>query len=78
MVLESDVNVVIADLPPRIRSFTICVNGFYTVVVDDKLCPEARLNAYKHEIYHIEKGDFDRSRNGNVDLIEIFAHKEVE
>lgn len=60
-------------MPGRIRSYTVRKDGFYTIVVNENLSEEARLEAYRHELKHIEQGDFDKSCS--ADLIEIFAHE---
>jgi len=59
-------------MPGRIRSYTVRKDGFYTIVVNENLCEEARLKAFKHEMDHINNGDFDKSCS--ADLIEIRAH----
>ena len=60
-------------MPGRIRSYTVRKEDYYTIVVNSNLSEEARLEAYRHEVDHIERGDFDKV---NADLIEIHAHRE--
>lgn len=49
------------DAPTTVRAFTIVdENGDYNVYVNSSLSPEARERAIKHELKHIEQGDFDK------------------
>jgi hypothetical protein len=61
-------------MPGRIRSYTVRKDDFYTIVVNENLNEKARLEAYKHEMNHINNGDFDK--RCSADLIEIVAHGE--
>lgn len=52
-----------------------CSEG-YTVYLNSRLSEIQRLKAYKHELEHIDNGDYDSINTG---LIEIYAHgKEQE
>lgn len=60
-------------IPFKIRGMTVpCADG-YTVYLNSKLSEEQRLKAYKHELEHIDNGDYDKI---NAGLIEIYAHGE--
>lgn len=68
-----DVNVVLADLPGTISAYTVANPDFsYTVVLNSRLNYERQQKAYKHEIDHIENGDYDKKCS--VDLLECYAH----
>jgi hypothetical protein len=55
-----------------IKGFAVLKDSVITIVINDNLSPEARMEAYEHEIYHIEHDDFYSDRN--VDDIENEAH----
>ena len=38
-------------------------DDFYTIVINEALCQKARIEAYRHELDHIERGDFDSDEN---------------
>ena len=57
----------------RIRSYVVRKDDFYTIVINEALCQEARIEAYHHELDHIERGDFDSDEN--TGMIEIRAHE---
>lgn len=68
-----DVNVVLADLPSRIAAYTVANPDFsYTIVVNARLNFERQQKACRHEMFHIENGDYDRKHS--ADLIECYAH----
>lgn len=70
--IDDDVRVVVADMPSTIHGYTICKDGFYTIVLNDSLSYEMKQNAYDHEMSHIRKNDFQGS---SADRIEIYAHE---
>ena len=51
-------------------------DDFYTIIIDESLSPEARMKAYRHELEHIESGDFDSEEDTGI--IEIRAHKKED
>ena len=63
-------------MPPRVRSYVVRKDGWYTICINETLCNKARLRAYKHEIDHILRGDFDSDTP--TGLIEIRAHEMEE
>ena len=72
----TDTRVYIVPLPPRIKSFLVKRNDFYTICVNECLSPEARMKAYEHELWHLEHDDLHSDLP--TGLIEIRAHKEVD
>lgn len=61
-------------MPGRVRSYTVLKDGFFTIVINENLSEEARWKAYRHEMDHINNGDYEK--NCSADLIEIYAHEE--
>lgn len=47
-------------------------DGGHTVFIDDRLSDEAKRNAYRHALRHIEEDDF--GKHGDVGGIEAEAH----
>ena len=47
-------------LPGKVKGYTVLMDGFYTIVVNSNLSPEARMRAYRHEVKHLGKDDFHR------------------
>lgn len=68
-----DVNVILADMPAAVGAYSIANPDLsYTVVINARLNRERQLEAYQHEMAHIECGDYERKTS--VDIIECFAH----
>ena len=68
-----DVNVILADMPARIPAYSVANSDqSYTIVLNSRLCYERQLQAYYHEMKHIENGDFEKKCS--ADIIECFAH----
>ena len=63
-------------IPGRIQSYVVKKDDFYTIIIDESLSPEARMKAYRHELEHIENGDFDSDESTGI--IEIRAHKKED
>lgn len=76
MAISSNIRVVLASMPARIRAYTVLVDGYYTIVLNDDLSPQAKHRACQHELMHIENGDFERSVS--ADLLEVRAHRIIE
>ena len=54
-----DVYVYMQQLPDGLKSFvTPCADG-YTVYIDPRLDKESQIKAFKHEIEHIARNDFE-------------------
>lgn len=61
---------------PSIREAVMpCLDGGYTVYIDDRLSPEGKRRAFRHAVRHIKNKDFDKY---DVGTIETQAHKQVE
>ena len=68
-----DVNTILANMPGTIGGYTVCnADTSYTIVLNARLNYERQLQAYHHEMLHIENGDYDK--RCSVDLIECYAH----
>ena len=68
-----DVNTILADMPGSIAAYTISnADMTYTIALNSRLNYERQLQAYHHEMCHIENGDYDR--RCSADLIECYAH----
>ena len=70
------INIRIMPLPGKIQSFVVYKDDFYTIVVNECLNQTARMKAYRHELEHIENGDFDSDESTGI--IEIRAHKKED
>ena len=70
--MKTDIRTIVYPLPSGIKSYVALVNGFYTIVLNDNLSPSGRYQAYKHEIEHIDNGDF--FKDSYADNIELIAH----
>lgn len=61
-------------LPTTIRGFSRKNEDMtYTIVLNSRLNSEMQKKCFKHEMKHIDNGDFDRS--DDVDAVEVEAHK---
>lgn len=68
-----DVLVNLVELPGTIRSFVVAnADLTYTIMLNSRLSREQNIISYKHELEHIQNGDYDKKCS--VDLIEITAH----
>ena len=70
------INIRIMPLPGKIQSFVVYKDDFYTIVVNECLNQNARMRAYRHELDHIENGDFESDLP--TGMIEIRAHKKED
>jgi hypothetical protein len=49
------------DMPCTVHAFTLKEDAdSFDVYINSRLCREAQVEAYEHEIAHIENGDFER------------------
>lgn len=70
----NDIVTVLADLPTTVGGYTLRDHsGDYTIVLNARMSRERQLEAYRHELGHIQGDDFSSSLS--VDLIEIHAHQ---
>lgn len=72
--MTENIRTYLCDMPLTIRGYTVLKDDWYTIVINENLCPESRLRAYRHELGHILRGDFERQCS--ADLIEVYAHGE--
>lgn len=70
------INIRILPLPGKIQSFVVYKDDFYTIVVNECLNQNARMRAYRHELDHIENGDFESDLP--TGMIEIRTHKKED
>ena len=68
----NEYRVIYLDMPTTIRSFAVKRDEEYTIVINPRLSCEDRQERYRHEVFHIENGDFEKECS--VDLIEMVAH----
>lgn len=60
-----------ADMPPSVKAYTVLQDGFYTIVLNSRLCREMNVMSFEHEINHINKDDFIKD---DVSKIESETH----
>ncbi len=68
-------NVILCDLPERVKGMVVRTfdgDECYTIVLNSKLNREQQLEAYRHELEHIECDDF--ASDWSVDEIEWVRH----
>lgn len=73
--MKPDINVFLMNLPGK-KNEVIIENedGSYTIVIDDQLSQEGKLQAYSHAYRHIESNHFEKD---NVQEIESETHRSV-
>lgn len=71
--MTEDVNVAYLDLPVRVHGF-VRQNGdcTCTIVLNSRDSRERNMEAYRHELEHLQRDDF--YSDSNVDTIETAAH----
>lgn len=62
-----------AELPARIKAYTVRKDGEYTIVVNSILAKQQQLKEIQHELAHISMGHFDSDISH--DLMEIEVHQ---
>lgn len=71
MTMTENIYTYIVPLPPGVNEAVMpCADG-YTVYIADHLSHAGRLEAYKHALRHIKRGDWKRL---DVQQIEVHAH----
>lgn len=63
-------------MPVRCKAFTIVSDEFYNIYLNSRHTYEQNLKSLKHELRHINNGDFDIV-NTDVDILECERHKEM-
>lgn len=67
------INTFLIDMPTRIKGQTVKnEDGSYSVFLNSRMANNQIKKTYRHEIEHIENGDFEKN---NVQSIEMTAHK---
>ena len=69
----NDIRIYTAELPGKIRAFTVRKDDDYSIVINAILSREQQLKECRHELAHIANGDYDSL--SPVDLIELRAHE---
>ena len=73
LMMTPDVNVIEADLPVSISAYVVPnADMTFTIVLNSRMAWERRVEAYKHELQHIQNGDYQKS---SADMIEFYAHE---
>lgn len=71
--MMNDVYTCMKNMPPSIAGFTVSnPDDTYTIVLNARMTNERLMEAYRHEIEHIENNDFEKY---DVQEIEQNAHK---
>lgn len=74
--MTDEIYVKVVDLPGKVHGFThVEPDGSYTIIVNANDCEARRMKAYRHEVDHIKRGDFDFGRD--VQAVEMEAHQLV-
>lgn len=69
--MSDEIYIYMQPLPRGLKSFaTPCSDG-YTVYIDPRLDRESQLQAYRHELDHIRKGDFEKKDVQEIELDEL-------
>lgn len=69
----ANVRTIYADLPNTVGGYTIASpDDYFTVVLNQNHCYDQNIKTYRHELAHIQNGDFDF--NCSADMLEICAH----
>lgn len=71
--MGDNTRVICIDLPVSCKAFTIANDGFYNIYLNSRHTYEQNKKSLKHELKHINNGDFDK--NVNVDEIEARTHR---
>ena len=73
---EETVNtrVVFVKLPPKIHACVVRKDCYNTIMINEGLSAEGRLNAYRHELEHIRRGDFDSDLTAGEIEMEVHSH----
>lgn len=73
-IIERDYRVVIRKCPPKVKAFVVKnrAEDYCTIVISSDLDENGRLEAYRHELRHIEHDDF--SLIASVEEAEMRAH----
>jgi len=67
--------VVIENLPPSVKGFTVRKNGIFTIHVNARLGYEMQTEAIKHEMKHVKREDFYTVETNELVALEEKANK---
>lgn len=71
--MDDIANIVIINLPPKVKGFTsLNDDGTYTVVLNANHTMETQKATMMHELEHIKRGDFDSL--SDVNSLEVLRH----
>lgn len=70
--MTPDINVILYNMPTRIKAYTVKLHGQYTICLNSRLSHMQNKESYLHEIDHIKNGDYDLQCD--ADLIEFLSH----
>ncbi len=74
--MEAEIFTYYTNMPTTIRSFVVSNNDMtFTIMLNARISSEQQLKAYKHELRHIQNGDYDKLCS--ADLIELNAHSDI-
>lgn len=69
--VRDNIYIYLIDLPDGVRSTVLpCLDG-YTIYINQNLSDEEMVNAYDHEIEHIDNGDYDNGYAARVSDLEM-------
>lgn len=71
--MNSNIRIILQDLPTTIGGFVREKDGFYTIVLNSRMTHERNQETYRHEQRHIDNGDLDRECT--ADQIENELHQ---
>lgn len=72
--LPSDTTVKIVKLPLKVHAMVVRHDCYNTILINEGLSAEGMIRAYRHELLHIKRGDFDSDLS--ADEIESAVHTE--
>lgn len=67
-----DVNTIEISLPTTISAYVVSnPDSSFTIVLNSRMTFERRMQSYRHELQHLQNGDYERN---SADLVEFHAH----
>jgi Zn-dependent peptidase ImmA (M78 family) len=71
--MTEEIRVFQAEMPARIRGYTVYKDGYYTIIINSILDRSQQIKEYEHELKHIARQDHESALP--ADMIEIECHK---
>ena len=69
------INIVYVRMPKGIHGASVKnSDDSFTVLLDPNDPPDVQQASYRHELIHIENGDFDNIQDKHVQILEAYAH----